>query len=88
MTKKEITAIANDAVAETGVREVFEFVNTRRLRKNVPYVRLTYKKGTFECSWTVDNTTDVGYARRSIIDLIVYRHNRALREARKKKAYA
>lgn len=72
MTRREITAIANAAT----------------VTKGKDFVSFTYKKGTFECSYTSHGTLDEDMARREWIEMITYRHNHALYERRKRNVYA
>lgn len=87
MTKKEITAIANAAVAVAGVREYYVRENRRTTTKKVPFVRLTFKTDTCKYEFTCDYAPDENYARHRWIDLIVYRHNLELRKARARRCY-
>ena len=72
MTRREITAIANAATATKGK----------------DFVSFTYKKGTFECSYTSRGTLDEDLARREWIEIITYRHNHAIYERRKRNVHA
>lgn len=85
MTKKEITAIANAAVAVAGVREDYVYDRGYVTTKKVPFIRLTFKTDNCKYEFTCDNAPDEDYARYCWIDLIASRHNILMRKARQRR---